>query len=592
MTQNGHGGNIKLLAEAAGIPEKEILDFSANINPLGAPEWMRPVISAAIRSLVHYPDPDCTGLTRAAAEVWGIPREEIIVGNGSTEILYLLPRALPVTRALVLAPAYVDYARACRVAGVPVESVLLREADEFQMDLQILESRIQDGELVFVGQPNNPTGQMCDPEALRAFASQHPHSFFIIDEAFIDFVEGADSLIHKRPSNIIVLRSLTKFYAIPGLRLGCAVADAAILSRVREIIPPWSVNTLAQIVGETGLRDSEYGNRTRTFVKERRESLAAQLRQVGGLKVYPGAANFLLVRVERDSMDTRSLAKDLLSEGIAIRVCDNFEGLDSGYFRVAVRTGEENERLCEAVQKTIDKRTSKKPRARKKTPAIMFQGTSSNAGKSVLVAAMCRILLQDGYRVAPFKSQNMSLNSYATRGGGEMGRAQVVQAQACRLDPEVRMNPVLLKPNSDTGSQVIVLGKPVANMEVGEYFRYKREAFETVKEVYDSLAGGERRHRARGGGESRRGQSEKTMTSSTCGWPSTPRRRCCWSAISTGGESSPLSSGRWRFSKNGNATSWRALSSIGFVAKRPCFRTPSTIRNATPACRLLASFLI
>ena len=118
----------------------------------------------------------------------------------------------------------------------------------------------------------------------------------------------------------------------------------------------------------------------------------------------------------------------------------------------------------------------------------MLQGTSSNAGKSVLTAALCRILLQDGIRVAPFKAQNMSLNSFIDRSGGEMGRAQVVQAQACRLEPDVRMNPILLKPNSDTGCQVIVRGKPVGNMRVGEYVDYKPQAFAAAKECYDALA--------------------------------------------------------------------------------------------------------
>ena len=123
-----------------------------------------------------------------------------------------------------------------------------------------------------------------------------------------------------------------------------------------------------------------------------------------------------------------------------------------------------------------------------KTPAIMFQGTCSNAGKSVLTAALCRILLQDGLRVAPFKAQNMSLNSFVTRDGGEMGRAQVVQAQAALLDPDVRMNPILLKPSSDTGSQVILLGKPVGNMTVNDYLAYKPQAFLSVQTAYDSLA--------------------------------------------------------------------------------------------------------
>ena len=144
------------------------------------------------------------------------------------------------------------------------------------------------------------------------------------------------------------------------------------------------------------------------------------------------------------------LAEHLLTDGIAIRVCDNFTGLDGRFFRVAVRMAEENGRLCDSLRKALGSPCHVAPRRK---PVIMFQGTGSNAGKSVLAAALCRILLQDGLRGAPFKAQNMSLNSFVTRDGGEMGRAQVVQAQACRIDPDVRMNPVLLKPNSDTGSQ-------------------------------------------------------------------------------------------------------------------------------------------
>ncbi len=157
-----------------------------------------------------------------------------------------------------------------------------------------------------------------------------------------------------------------------------------------------------------------------------------------------------------------------------------------GSCRIAVRTAEENERLCHALQDALG--VTRKSVGRRMKPAVMLQGTSSNAGKSIMAAAFCRILLQDGYSVAPFKAQNMSLNSYVTRDGGEMGRAQVVQAQACRIDPDVRMNPILLKPSSDTGAQVILMGKPVGNMDVNTYIRYKPEAFTAVKEAYDSLA--------------------------------------------------------------------------------------------------------
>jgi len=185
-------------------------------------------------------------------------------------------------------------------------------------------------------------------------------------------------------------------------------------------------------------------------------------------------------------LDAPSIARRLLADGIAIRVCTNFDGLDARFFRVAVRTEEENARLCQALRSLLGAPAVVAPKRRSKT--IMFQGTSSNAGKSVLTAALCRILHQDGLSVAPFKSQNMSLNSFVTRDGFEMGRAQVVQAQACRIEPDVRMNPILLKPNSDVGSQVILWGKPVGNMNVGEYIRYKPKAFEIAKQAFDSLA--------------------------------------------------------------------------------------------------------
>ncbi|MGE5843762.1 MAG: cobyric acid synthase, partial [Syntrophaceae bacterium] len=278
--------------------------------------------------------------------------------------------------------------------------------------------------------------------------------------------------------------------AIPGIRLGYALAVEPVVRRLREALPPWSVGTLAQAVGKAVLQDDAYARKTREEVPRLRDQLHRGLTDIGGLHVFPSAANYLLVRLDRSEVDAPELARRLLDRRIAIRVCDNYVGLDRRYFRLAVRTQEENERLLESIALALapsPHRVVLQPRKRR-VPAVMFQGTSSNAGKSVLAAAFCRILLQDGYRVAPFKAQNMSLNSYVTREGGEMGRAQVVQAQAARLDPDVRMNPVLLKPNSETGSQVIVLGKPVGNMDVDAYIRYKPEAFEVVKEAYDSLA--------------------------------------------------------------------------------------------------------
>ena len=484
MTER-HGGNITKLSAAAGKPAGGILDFSANINPLGPPEWLRPLISSLVSSLVHYPDPDCTDLIRAFSERFGVSADEILMGNGETELLYLLPRVLGKGRAVIPVPAYADYAAAAESAGMAVEKLPLREERAFIPDIAEIESVLRGDEVVFLGRPNNPTGDFLPADALRELAGRHPSTIFVIDEAFADFATEESLLAKGRPGNLVVMRSLTKFYAIPGLRLGGVVADREIIRRIRTHAPPWSVNTLAQAVGAAALRDAEYAKETRRFVRERREELTGELEAIPGLAVYPGTANFLLVRIDRGDTSAVELARRLIKGGIAIRVCDNFDGLDGRFFRVAIRTAEENGRLCRSLRKTLG---GARKTAARRTPMIMFQGTGSNAGKSILAAALCRILFQDGHRVAPFKAQNMSLNSYVTKSGGEMGRAQVVQAQACRIDPDVRMNPVLLKPNSDTGSQVIVLGKPIGNMDFWEYTRGRIPPFAAAKEAFDSLA--------------------------------------------------------------------------------------------------------
>ncbi len=481
-----HGGNLRELARSAGLREDQILDFSANINPLGPPEWLRRVISSHVGSLTHYPDPKSSILAEAAAKRYGADIEEVLLGNGSTEIIRLLPYALEPPRVVIPVPSYSDYSAAAELANLSIETIPLREDEGFALDFYALESPLKGNEMVFLGQPNNPTGLLFEPDSLRALASDHPSTVFVIDEAFGDFLEDTARLIHHRPRNVVVLCSLTKFYAMPGLRLGCALADADIARRVRRLLPPWSVNALAQAVGAKALSDSEYAERSRTYVRRQRLLLSDELASIPGLSVYPGEANFLLVRLDNDNADASELARRMLQDGIAIRVCEHFQGLDRRFFRVAVRTGGENARLLESMRNALG--CSRQSRTSRKTPALMFQGTGSNAGKSVLTAAMCRILLEDGYRVAPFKAQNMSLNSFVTGNGEEMGRAQVVQAQACRLDPDVRMNPILLKPNSDTGSQVIVMGKPVGNMDVESYIRYKPAAFDLAKDAFKSLA--------------------------------------------------------------------------------------------------------
>ncbi|MFW5982828.1 MAG: cobyric acid synthase, partial [Candidatus Brocadiia bacterium] len=487
---HGHGGNIRELAEAAGKDEAEILDFSANINPLGPPPWLRPLISRSLDRVVHYPDPDSTELVGAIARRHGISPGRVVAGNGTSQLIFTLCRIVERDRALVPVPAYIDYARAARRSGCDVTELPLRAADSFHPDFERIEDNLHDSDLVFLGRPNNPTGIGFKREALLRLAGRHRGVLFIVDEAFIDFTPDQKGCAGCAPENVVVLRSMTKFYAVPGLRLGYAVASADLARKLRNALPPWSLNVFAQRVGCRVLADVDYAERSVELVQRERGRLMRELQEMQGLTVFPGEANFLLVRIDTEATSARELARRMLDDhGMALRVCDNFGGLDDRFFRIAVRREEENRRLLAALSEEFGG-NSISPPSNSRTPSIMFQGTSSSAGKSVMTAALCRILLQDGFQVAPFKAQNMSLNSFVTLDGRELGRAQAMQAQACRLEPDVRMNPVLLKPNSDTGCQVIVNGRPVDNMSVTEYVDYKPEAFRTVKEKFDSLAAG------------------------------------------------------------------------------------------------------
>jgi len=527
----GHGGNVHGLARDMGIDVATLLDFSANINPLGPPEWLRPLISSEVASLVHYPDPYAGKLVQAIAERYQVPAESVVVANGTTELLYQLPRLLDCAQALIPSPSYIDYTKVMALAGMTVRPFLLLAERGFTLQPQELAPLLTGGELVVIGSPNNPTGALVDPEQIIQLAKGHPATLFLIDEAFLDFVEGGRS-VALATGNIMTLHSLTKFYAIPGLRLGFGIFPPRIARLLREHLPPWTVNTLAQAVGVRALADQDYAEQSRIFCRELRTDLVQELQRFPALQLFDSTANYLLLRL-RDGSDATILAARLLERKIMIRTCSNYTGLDASYFRIAVRTEKENRVLLDALSEILQPQPGQSAQSdhchkREKNPLptcggglgwggcgnessllqldtpralplgrslsckrarpLMFQGTSSNAGKSVLTAALCRILLQDGVRVAPFKAQNMSLNSFVTREGLEMGRAQVVQAQAARLDPDVRMNPVLLKPNSDTGSQVIVHGRPVGNMDVMTYLRYKETAMQAAHASYDSLA--------------------------------------------------------------------------------------------------------
>jgi adenosylcobyric acid synthase len=489
---NPHGGNLMKMAEIAQCSEDEILDFSANLNPLGFPEWVRPLISSQVSSLIHYPDPNYTLLKKQIADRYQVSVDQVILANGATEIFHAFPQVIHARKALLPVPSYGDYEKVLKLNRFEIEYFELPERQNFTIDETLFSEKLKERsftpDVAILGNPNNPTGQVIPASQIELWARSFPQCTFIVDESFIDFTNQAGSLSSIQSlQNFVVVYSATKIFAIPGLRIGFAIASPEIARGFSKVLPDWSVNTLAAKVLEKGLQDSKYLELTRQKVTEWRDELSLELKKIKSIQVYPSNANFLLIRLLNADWTADALKLRLLQEAqVGIRECSTFIGLDSSFFRIAVKRPDQNERLISAFCKVFGISRSRKKQ--KKTPALMFQGTASNVGKSLLTAALCRVLCQDGLRVAPFKSQNMALNSFVTFDGMEMGRAQVLQAQAARILPDVRMNPILLKPSSESDSQVILNGKPLAHLSFKDYTMLKEKAFLEAKASYDSLA--------------------------------------------------------------------------------------------------------
>ena len=338
-------------AQELRLPVERILDFSASINPLGPPAVARRAIRSALKQIMHYPDPDCRQLRQALAHQCEVDPGMILVGNGSTELIHLLPRALAIKSALIVGPTFEEYARALQDAGSTVRYVQARREERFRPPvtevLRALSRKRPRFDAVFVCNPNNPTGQVITRTMMRELAEviERRQSWLIVDEAFIDYCQNQSvvSLLSAHP-RIVVLRSLTKFYAMPGLRVGYLLGASKIVYQMKERQPPWSVNSLAQAVSCAVLRDRAYEIKSRAFMVNERSRFMKELRSLPGVCVYSSVANFVLIELP-DWSSAGLVADRMAAEGLLVRDCSTVPGLSARMIRVAVRTMKENRRL-------------------------------------------------------------------------------------------------------------------------------------------------------------------------------------------------------------------------------------------------------
>jgi threonine-phosphate decarboxylase len=348
-----HGGNIWAAARATGRRPSEWLDFSASINPLGTPPWVKKAARSSLGMVIHYPDPDVTELVGTTAAQYGLDDQCIRFGNGAAELIHLLMRALLPEAGLILAPTFSRYAAALREVGASVAELAAWPDPPHQDDLSRWMASAPPNAVVLLCNPNNPTGRVL-PERLLRTALAQERVWIIVDEAFLDFVPGGQSLLplvgqHPR---LVVLRSLTKLYAIPGLRLGWLAGPAALVAQIRKLQVPWAVNAPAAAAGVAALAGPDWGDRSRAAVLRLRAFAAQRLAPFRpALQVYPSECNYFLARLV--GLTGTELQQRLFAHGILIRICTGFNGLGDEYVRLAVRPQSEILRLTQALEEVL-----------------------------------------------------------------------------------------------------------------------------------------------------------------------------------------------------------------------------------------------
>lgn len=347
-----HGGDILTAQNQYHGP---VLDCSANLNLLGMPPAVRTAAEGAVAQAVHYPDPFCRALAAGIAQRDGVRPEHVLCGNGAADLIFRFCFALRPQKAVVTAPTFSEYEQALAAAGCGVAHHLLREEDGFAVTAALLDGLTEDVDVLFLCNPNNPTGRPVDAAVMDRVLEhcREKRIRMVVDECFLELTDGGPGLglahrIEEFP-NLLLLRAFTKSYAMPGLRLGyCLTADASLMERLKLCAQPWSVSGPAQAAGLAAIGEPDWPAKARSAVAVERPALETGLRELG-CTVYPSWTNYLLFRVPGVS----DLKERLVVRGVLIRSCANYVGLEPDFYRVCVHTHDNNRRLLAAMKEAL-----------------------------------------------------------------------------------------------------------------------------------------------------------------------------------------------------------------------------------------------
>lgn len=358
MKWPSHGSNPRYLYETMNLPfSEERIDFSANINPLGPPKILKENWDCMLHTITEYPDPAGTALKKKLSHQEGLQGNQILLGNGGAEIISLIGRMLAGKKAVIVQPAFSEYEEACRVNRCQVQYHQLL-SDSWEWTDDGLSGKLQNADALFLCNPNNPTGVYYHKSIIHHLLEEcrRHQCLLIVDEAFYDFLpeyEPIAQYINDYP-NLLIIRSMTKMFAIPGLRLGYLLADPAVIKRVAGFQPHWSTNAIALKAGEWCLDSDSYIAETITLIEQERQRLF-QFYQERNLQVSPTGINFYLLK-DSSINDQLPFLQYLVKRGIIPRHTVNFPGLEGRWLRFAIKGRSDNDKLMEAVDEWLKSR--------------------------------------------------------------------------------------------------------------------------------------------------------------------------------------------------------------------------------------------
>lgn len=348
-----HGGDVY---SARQKMKQEPLDFSANINPMGMPPGAVRAAADALQQCTQYPDPLCRELRAALAAYEGIPAEQIVCGNGAADLIFRIVAATHPQRALLLEPTFAEYEQALRSMDCSIAYFPLQESEGFVLPEAFLQQLTPEINLLFLCNPNNPTGRTVPPALLREIWKRCEEAgiLLVVDECFNEFLEHPERNtlkgVLKPGTNAVILKAFTKSFAMPGLRLGYGLCgNKSLAERIFFCGQPWGVSIPAQAAGVAALQEQGYLERMRRLIQTERRWLSENLARLG-LCVFPSEANYILFRTETEI----PLRERMEQRGVLIRACGNYRGLDDRYYRIAVRGHGENERLIAALKCALE----------------------------------------------------------------------------------------------------------------------------------------------------------------------------------------------------------------------------------------------